>query len=208
MGRRSEHTRDEIKDMALAAARRIVVKHGVDGLSTRKIAADIGYTVGSLYLVFRNLDDLVLHLDAETLDDLYVAMEEANRGCASARACLLGVAHAYIQFAHGHRARWALVFERALPAKRPPWFQEKVARMFDLVEGRLRELAPRKTSRDLALAAHALWSGVHGICVLGLTERIEAQGVVSVQALADSLVENYLDGFAGASSPRAAKKKR
>ncbi|MFC1797586.1 helix-turn-helix domain-containing protein [Pseudomonadota bacterium] len=35
-----------------------MVEHGYEGLSARKVAAAIGYTVGTLYLVFENLDDL------------------------------------------------------------------------------------------------------------------------------------------------------
>ena len=57
MGRRSAHSRDEIRDMAISAASKIVEKQGFQSLTARKVASEIGYTVGTLYHVFRNFDD-------------------------------------------------------------------------------------------------------------------------------------------------------
>ena len=60
MGRRNQHTREELRSIALQAAEELVVAHGLAGLSARKVVARIGYTVGSLYMVFRSLDDLIV----------------------------------------------------------------------------------------------------------------------------------------------------
>ena len=59
MARRSDHSREELREMALAATEEIIDQQGLAGLTARKVAAGIGYTVGTLYLVFRNLDDLI-----------------------------------------------------------------------------------------------------------------------------------------------------
>lgn len=71
MARRSDHSRDELREMALTAAEQIVLENGYESLSARKVASAIGYTVGTLYLVFENLDDLVLQVNARTLDRLH-----------------------------------------------------------------------------------------------------------------------------------------
>ena len=44
MARRSDHTREQLHRMALAAARAIVTKEGLRGLSTRRIAKKLGYS--------------------------------------------------------------------------------------------------------------------------------------------------------------------
>ena len=63
MGRRNEHSRAELREIALQAAEHLVAEGGLAALSTRKVAAHIGYTVGSLYLVFHNLDDLIIQMN-------------------------------------------------------------------------------------------------------------------------------------------------
>lgn len=79
--------------MALAAAGGILDRDGYGALSTRKVAAKIGYTVGSLYFIFRNLDDLILQLNARTLDEMHAAMHTATADCAAPRDCIAAMAY-------------------------------------------------------------------------------------------------------------------
>ena len=82
MARRYDHSREEIRTMALEAAEKIVVEQGHKGLTARKVMRDIGYAVGTLYLIFENLDDLILHLNVRTLDRLYRRMTDTQpRSC-------------------------------------------------------------------------------------------------------------------------------
>jgi AcrR family transcriptional regulator len=195
MARRSDHSRDEIRAMALASASATVAAEGLAGLTTRKVAQAIGYTVGTLYLVFRNLDDVVLHVNAATLDDLFdrlLAAGEEFRG----EARILAYARAYIHYAGSEPGRWGALYEHRMAGSDvPQWYLDKVARHFEPVEEGLGEMMPDATRADVRLAARALWGGVHGICLLGLTDKLAVANVDSALALADSLVGNYLAGW-------------
>lgn len=197
MARRSDHSREEIREMALAAAERIVAEHGHSGLSARKVASAIGYTVGTLYLVFDNLDDLVLQVNARTLDRLYTQMVKDQAQCRDARERLLQLGHTYIRFADEDPHCWEMIFESRFPQGQgmPEWFREKVVRMFWLVEVGLEPFARHHSPQAIAQAARALWSGVHGICILAITNKLDVAGVDSVQDLAQSLMSNYIIGF-------------
>lgn len=197
MARRSDHSRDEIHEMALLAAERLLETEGAGGLSTRKVATEIGYTVGTLYLVFENLDDLVLQINGRTLDRLYDTLIQATKDCADPQHCIEAMAHAYIEFAIAHRKRWQLVFEHVVTGDGPlPGdYQSKVQRMFDLVESQLNALLGVKASLQAANAARALWCGVHGVCSLAISQKLEVTGVKSVQSLTDTLVDNFLRGL-------------
>jgi len=197
MARRSDHSRDELREMTLTAAEQIVVEQGYEGLSARKVAAAIGYTVGTLYLVFENLDDLILHINARTLDRLHARMTELQANAGDASDYLLQLGETYIAFADEDPHRWAMVFEHRFSENRsvPEWYQEKIARMFAMVEEGLEPLAKDHTRQEITQAARALWGGVHGICILALTDNLGVVGVESVQGLTQSLISNYLKGF-------------
>ena len=183
--------------MALEAAQAIIDEQGYAALSARKLAARIGYTVGTLYLVFRNLDDLMLQVNARTLDTLYERVDAAAEACGTGPDCLLGLGRAYMEFAIGNPNRWGAMFEHNLPPGEavPDWYLAKVARNFGLVETALRRCAPKRSGPEIATAARALWSGVHGVCILGLTGRLGSYGAHSLDELVESLVTNYLAGF-------------
>jgi len=197
MARRSDHSREELREMALSAAEQIVVEQAYEGLSARKIAAAMGYTVGTLYLVFENLDDLILQLNARTLDRLHARMSESEPASVDSQEYVLQLGQAYIRFADEHPHLWAMVFEHRLSEDRelPEWFQLKITRMFAMVETGLEPLAKNRSRREITQAAGALWGGVHGICILALTDKLGISGVNSVQELTRSLITNYLKGF-------------
>jgi AcrR family transcriptional regulator len=197
MARRSDHSREELREMTITAAEQIVVEQGYAGLSARKVAAAIGYTVGTLYLVFENLDDLILHINARTLDRLHARMTASQAQCGNASDCLLQLGQVYIQFADEDPHRWAMVFEHRFSEEQvaPAWYLEKVARMFTLVEEGLEPLAGQRTRDEIKQATRALWGGVHGICILALTDNLGVTGVDSVQGLTQTLITNYLKGF-------------
>jgi AcrR family transcriptional regulator len=200
MARRNDHSREEIREMALAAAEEIVAQQGFEGLSTRQVARDIGYAAGTLYHVFDNLDDLILQVNGRTLDRLYRRMEQSQAPSSSPRKGLMGLAKAYLGFASEETLAWEMVFKHRLPEfeKAPDWLREKVARIFELVESRLRPLAPGREPTEIAEAARALWGGVHGICILALTGSLDISGADSVERLTHSLIAHYLDGFVAA----------
>jgi len=197
MARRSDHSREELREMAIKAAEHIVVEQGYAGLSARKVAAAIGYTVGTLYLVFENLDDLILHVNARTLDRLHARMIESQAHCVDASDCLLQLGQVYIRFADEDPHRWAMVFEHRFAEGQavPAWYQEKIVRMFALVEEGLEPLANQYTHAEITQASRALWGGVHGICILALAGNLGIAGVDSVQELTNTLITNYLKGF-------------
>ena len=199
MARRSDHSREELREMALCAAERIVVDHGYEGLSARKVAKAIGYTVGTLYLVFENIDDLILNINARTLDRLHAKMTELKAQPGEAREYMLKLGQVYIRYANDDPHRWAMVFEHRFAEDRevPAWYQEKIARMFSVVEEGLKPLAKHRPNKEITQAARAIWSGVHGICILALMDTLGIAGVDSAQELTRSLISNYLKGFTG-----------
>ena len=205
MARRSDHSREELREMAITAAEQIVVEQGYEGLSARKVATAIGYTVGTLYLVFENLDDLILNINARTLDRLHARMKESQAECGHAGDCLLQLGQVYIRFADEDPHRWAMVFEHRLTDDQaaPAWYQEKITRMFALVEEGLEPLAGGHTRDEITQASRALWGGVHGICILALAGNLGIAGVESVQDLTKTLITNYLSGFTGKGSAQS-----
>ena len=197
MARRSDHSRDEIQSMAIQAAVTILSQEGMQGLSTRKVAAAIGYTVGTLYLVFKNLDELILHVNAAALDELREVMQAELAGDNDPQAQLQAMAHAYLRFARAHFARWSLLFSHRMPEGEalPEWFHTKVRDLFALVAQPLRQINPTLNAHAYQQATHVLWSSVHGVCELGLNDKLALGGEIQAEHLIDVLVKNYLKGF-------------
>ena len=70
MARRSDHSREELRAMALKAGREIIMEQGVKNLTTRAVAKRMGYSPGTLYMLFENADDLKFAINVGTLVEL------------------------------------------------------------------------------------------------------------------------------------------
>jgi AcrR family transcriptional regulator len=208
MGRRNEHSRDELKALALRAAGDIVAENGAAALSMREVARRIGYTVGALYLVFTNLDDLIVHLNEQTIMELRASLERIRGRTNQPAQNLRLLVAAYLGFALLHTARWRLVFEHRLPdgQKSPPTYAGHTAAIFTLVSDRLREAGITRDAATTAELATALWSGAHGICMLAVTGKLQVATQASVQRLLDVLLDRFL--IAPGANARPARKPR
>jgi len=196
MARRSDHSRNEIKQMALQAAENIVAEKGSSALTARRLASEIGYTVGSLYLVFENLDDVTLQVNARTLNQLSSKLDSVVSRHADTKRCILELGLAYMQFASEHPHLWNMVFEHQQPDDKdiPDWYQERINSLFQRIEEQFTNLTPAAASEN-ALAARALWSGVHGNCVIALTGKLDIVGIEDIEKTCDVLIENFLTGW-------------
>ncbi len=195
MGRRNDHTRKDIKQMAIDAGLEIIEQNGFSGLSTRKVASTIGYSVGTLYNVFENLDDLIFHINALTLKELYFYVEE-NLNSQQGVEAIKQIGGGYIDYSIESSNKWSALFEYQRPPESevPDWYLEKVNKLLTLPEQYLIPMfgGDEETAKKVS---RILWGGVHGICSLGRTHRLGGDDAEVLKDMAYSLIENYLKGI-------------
>ena len=196
MARRSEHSLEELKALVLSAAETIVIEEGFSALKVRTIAMEIGYTVGSIYMVFTNMADLIMHINAGTLDAIATQLEQVQEE-GSAEQSIQVLASRYLRYASQNFNRWHPVFDYSLSAdsKITAWYQEKVDRVFALLEVPFLELAPALSEDQRKRAVRALWFGVHGICALSLTGQRDKVDIDDIEETIALLVKNFMRGL-------------
>lgn len=192
MARRSDHTAEELKTLAIDKAIEIIDTSGIAGLSARRVTAAMGYTVGTLYHAFGDLETFLLHVNGRILDDWHQDLQAGMKR--SRKDPLLYLADSYLAYARAHRDRWVMLFSDGggeAPRAMPPWYAEKVSRLFYLLENALRpHLA---AGEDLAETAKLLWASIHGICVLSLTGKLDITGANKPEKLIAALLDRIVD---------------
>ncbi len=205
MARRSDHTRNELRTLALAAAREVAESDGWRGLTARKVATRIGYSVGTLYNVFQDLDDMIIAVNGETLDALFTHLQAAQAGTSASEPeeALRVLGDAYIAFIDQHPNLWDILFEHRLPPGRPlpPWYDDKLARLLGLLERAIAPLFAESERAERGRAARVLWCAMHGICSLARSGKLGIVSPDSVDAMADQLIANYTAGLRTKRSP-------
>lgn len=196
MGRRGEHGKDELKRMIVNAAIEILEESGISDLSARKVSAKIGYTVGTLYNIFENIDDLILHVNAFTIDTIYNRFTNIIKKHKSDHNLLNFLAQEFVDFSNKKFPLWSLLFEHRITTLKsfPDWYAEKIQRMFSLVDDLIKEKF-NYDQKDAKKMTRVIWCGLHGICALSIRGKLDAAGAESAKELTDIFIDNYLNGL-------------
>lgn len=195
MGRRNDHSREEIRQMALDAGTELLQQQGVTAVSARKVASRINYTVGTLYLVFENLDDLLLQINLRTLELMYDRLHDCIDTRQTPLEQLMKMAHTCLDFARENENRWRLVYEHESHLRNDTheqYLQVSMA-MLTLVEQQLSRLVTLE-QEELQKQARALWGGVHGICMLSLSGKLFHHDT-RVEEMLELLVNQFIHGL-------------
>jgi len=164
------------------------------GLTARRIAAEIGYAPGTIYNLFSNLDDLILHVRGETLDAFYEFMS-ANKVRGTPEEILINIANNYITFVREHPKLWGLVFEHRLPDGQdvPDWYHDKSLRLLKLAENAIAVLFSTEQVEDRFHHAQVLWASLHGICSIQIAGKLVNKE--PAELMAKSLITKYVEGL-------------
>lgn len=152
--------------MIIDAAERLVAQGGTAAANAREIAAAIGYTPGTIYNHFANLDDLIRHVTARTVDGLATALSSVSESDPVRQ--LHAMADAYIAFTTKNHRLWAAAFEPLAKASatREAWYRATLERPLALVQDALKPLDPGASEEERRIAALSTWGALHGVVTL------------------------------------------
>lgn len=206
MGRRSSHTPEELRELIIVAATEVIEGAGLAGLSAREIARRIGYSAGTLYNVFADIDDLVLTIEQRLLEKLALQLNEVPKA-ADATQHVCDLAAAYLAFTQLRPRLWNLLFEHHMPHdwKVPPHFQARMDALLGIVEQALKPILTDADPARRQRATRVLWASVHGITSLATAEKLTNVTAENAALLVDDVVRTYI---AGLQAEMAAAKKR
>jgi AcrR family transcriptional regulator len=192
MARRSAHSPEELRQLILAAAQGIIERDGLVGLSAREIARAIGYSPGTLYNIFENLDDVLLTLQTQMLARLIDDMNAVPKA-STPNEMIAHLARAYLDFALENKLMWNLLFTHQVAA--PAALVDNINMISAIVAQPIADLRPNASKFESDLAAKALWAGIHGVTAIAVTEKGPTLTPATAQIFVDQLVSTYTRGL-------------
>ncbi len=179
------------------AAERLLDVKGVDALSARRLASELGASRQVVYTHFGGMNDLLdaVHLRAgEQLTETARTVGEEH----GSDARVVAAAHAYLEYARRRPAAFALLFDRPVPGYVPSEETTRALRrafrvhIVGLVEEWSHANAIPLDEVLAAERARLFWSAIHGLITL---ERAGHAEIAETNILAGSLIATLLAGW-------------
>ncbi|MGE0055792.1 MAG: TetR/AcrR family transcriptional regulator [Hyphomicrobium sp.] len=191
MGRRSSHSPEELRQLILQSAREIVQKSGTNALSARAIAKNIGYSPGTLYNVFKNLDELQMTIQSSLLEEALSELKSLPEGMPT-DGRLRALCDGYIDFALRNKQLWNLLLLPENGNSGAKTIDENFNGIIALLEGTIRPAMPHAREPEIQVFAQALWASIHGISEIAVTGRFSSIPPETAKRCVSTLVDCFL----------------
>lgn len=160
--------------------------HGLDALSMRTLATDLGVTPNALYRYFPSKTELSFALSDEAGRILLTELQVAVQGLGMLDA-VRATAQAYLHFARTRPALYAIKMSHCKSGgEEPPSHAQVWAFVLSFTEG----LDTRWDREDLALS---LWAALHGLVELNRADMLDGR---DAQATLNVMLDVLLAGLA------------
>ncbi|MHA4740269.1 TetR/AcrR family transcriptional regulator [Dyadobacter sp. MSC1_007] len=172
---RKEREKQEMRNLIIESATHLFLKQGYDKTSIRNIAEDIEYSPATIYLYFKDKDEIfyVIHENAFAILDQELRKHDV---VADPFERLAAIGRTYIQFAFENPDYYDLMFIMRAPMQQikneEKW--EALDCAFGYLLQTLTACFEEKKIRqaDLHVTAIMVWSYVHGLVSLYVRERM------------------------------------
>lgn len=190
MGRRSDHSRNELEEMILATGSALIAEVGLAGFSAREIARRIGYSIGTIHNLFGSSDRLIAAINTRTFG-LWAASLDAALDAAPAGDRIAALVNGYFAFARANPHLWAAIYDHRLAALTEA---DHAARgiLTEIVVAEVARALGRPADPQVNTLARSLIATVHGHCAFALSGAWELMGESAADAEAQKRVRETL----------------
>ncbi len=181
---KTEHEKQQLKTLIIDAGRELFVTKGVEAVSMREIAKQIGYSATSIYHHFNDKQDLlrsICHTDLAALASTFAAVMQITEPVER----MIALGKAYANFALSHPNHYRLMFMTPHPADTAQEIQTKQnyseQDAYFLLKTAVTAVYEAKRFKpelnDVNLIAQTIWAGMHGVCALHITMAQDASWI-------------------------------
>lgn len=197
---RKEREKLEMKRLIMEASMRMFLEVGYEKTSIRNIAEKIEYSPATIYLYYKDKDELLYDLQAQAFEQLFDAFKEKATSRSPLKK-LEQIAKTYIQFGLEKPDLYDLMFIIRSPMKKlekedgtEAW--DNGDNCFNFLLDAIQQAIDQKLLKfkDRSVAALSMWSMVHGLVSLNVRCRLkvmnmEEDGIVGA---IDVTIDEYL----------------
>ena len=174
---RKQREKDDMRALILDAAREIFLEKGYELASIRSIAEKIDYSPGTIYLYFKDKDEIFHLLHEEGFRRMLEKMSVLEH-VADPFERLKAMGRVYMEFAENNKDFYQLMFIMQTPFKHEEhedqWKMGHDTLQYLQHVVKLCQDKGHFKGKDPVLFSFTIWACLHGICALFVSDRCKA----------------------------------
>ena len=190
-------SKDNIGEKLVSKGRELIKQKGADFLTARKLSEASGYSVGTIYNQFGNMDNFVLVQNYITLESLYNRLEKLQASGTSYQRLNLYVKE-FINFVVENKNLWFLVHNFHLHNNNRRFsriYLKRIVQITKLVEGAFKNMFPEIEVPERTLSIQVLWLTLFSLSSFITTDALDSFSKINKHTLCELLLNTYLAGM-------------
>jgi AcrR family transcriptional regulator len=194
---RKTKEKEELRALILSGAKKLFIENGIERTTIRNIADEISYSVGTVYVYFKDKNSILHELHTLGFKQLGGEMR-VLLSVADPMERLAAIGRVYVRFAVDNPDMYDLMFNMKAPMEflnkmnEEEWNEGKAT--FDVLKTTVQQCMEQGyfSGHQLEPLSFAIWSTVHGMCSLYIRERIKAVNLGDPEAVLIAAHEEFV----------------
>ncbi|MBQ7304558.1 MAG: TetR/AcrR family transcriptional regulator [Alphaproteobacteria bacterium] len=190
-------SKDNIQSNLVNKGRELIKEKGSNFLTARKLSEASGYSVGTIYNQFGNMDNFIVIQNYLTLEELYYRLSALQSAGTSYQRLNLYVKE-FINFVLENKNLWFLVHNFHLLNNNRHFsriYLKRVIQITKLVEEAFKNLFPNVEVPERMLSIQILWLSLFSLSSFLTTDILDSFNKINKQTLCELLLNTYLAGM-------------
>lgn len=190
---RKEREKQEMRKLIISAAMEMFVKDGFDKTSIRNIADKIEYSPATIYLYYKDKDELLYEVQGQAFMELYTAFSR-DVTATDPLERLKQLLRSYITFGFKHPDLYDLMFILRSPMNAVENDWPNCDEAYGYLTDTLDKCIDQLRYENAKVAALSIWALGHGLISLFIRERVKVMNLPDdeIRNVIDATVEEHL----------------
>ena len=190
-------SKDKIQENLVNKGRELIRTKGSEFLTARKLSDASGYSVGTIYNQFGNMDNFILIQNYLTLEQLYTALIKLQTSGTPYQRLNLYVRE-FIRFVIENKNLWFLVHNFHLLNNKRHFskiYLKRVVQITKLIEREFKNMFPEIEFPELTLSIQVLWLSLFAISSFLTTDALDSFSKINKHTICELFLNTYLAGI-------------
>lgn len=190
-------TKDKIHETLIIKGRDLVRRKGAEFLTARKLSEATGYSVGTIYNQFANMDKFIMEQNMLTLDELYLVLKKLLPDT-NAYKNLNRYIDAFVAFVLSQSNLWFLLYNFHICSKYenfPPIYLRKLLRLTNLWRKEFNAVFAELSPAERKVSLQVLWLSMFSLSSFLTLNGLDKMSKVNKKNICKLLLNTYLAGL-------------
>jgi len=188
--------KDTIQDILIKKGRELALKNGASALTARKLSELSGYSVGTIYNQFGNMEGYILLQNYITLEDLFIFMNKVPEND-NPYILLNSYLDAFITYVLNNKNFWSLLFDFHLKNSSKTLsgiYLRKIYMILRLLNKPFGDLCQLKSKKERNLLLNTLWTALFSLSSFLATNQSPNYTLANKKIICKIFLNTYLAG--------------